>query len=142
MRYLYRERRARKCDAGIDIGRSLFIERYNRNKSAAYFQQMQRNKAAFFVMGANFGSYKEEEFKQTYDQLFMQYTDICFRDKSSKSLFPNSSHIRYRRDIVFELDTPNTLKLESTVVNATRFHVMLHTAVYQKKSSQSLTAIN
>ena len=115
-RYWNRNYHAKQCDAGIYIGGSLFMEQQGWEQAVDDFRQMLQQPVPFFVLGANFGPYETKLFKQTYDQLFDQCTDVCFRDAHSKALFPASRHIRQGRDVVLELEAPQSTHTEKNIV--------------------------
>src|SRR5699024_6532530 len=69
---------AKKCDGIIQIGGSIFMQSkkwHGKNK----LEPLVKDKP-YFVLGANFGPYKEESFYLAHYDLFKEYTDICFRD--------------------------------------------------------------
>jgi colanic acid/amylovoran biosynthesis protein len=95
-------------DALLFIGGSIFREEnyqkelYNdRLKMVEEFKK--RNKPTF-VLGANFGPCKTENFYKQYYKLFGMCEDVCFRDTFSFELFKSIKQIRHSPDIVFGLD--------------------------------------
>ncbi|MGL6066418.1 MAG: polysaccharide pyruvyl transferase family protein [Cetobacterium sp.] len=95
--------KSRKMDGVVNIGGSIFIEN---NFSEEDFKIREKNLKFgknYFVLGANFGPYKNEEFKETYFNFFKECKDICFREKYSYELFKDLENVRYGNDIVFSL---------------------------------------
>lgn len=101
--YFYREKVGRKCPIGVYIGGSIFMEKPNWKKEAENVRSMIHTHEHFFILGANFGPFKKVEFYQTYEHLFQQVTDICFRDHVSYSLFQHLENVRQASDVVFQL---------------------------------------
>ena len=53
-----------------------------------------------FVLGTNFGPYRNSWYKKLYSDIFNKYvTDICFRDQYTFQLFKSDEHIRVAPDI-------------------------------------------
>ncbi|NEG95363.1 hypothetical protein GFD17_01040 [Bifidobacterium sp. SMB2] len=64
-----------------------------------------------FVIGANFGPYWAEDYREAYRHIFTQYCDdVCFRDKWSKSQFPDVANIRTASDVLFAFPMPKLKK--------------------------------
>lgn len=60
-----------------------------------------------FVLGTNFGPYRNSWYKKSYSDIFNKYvTDICFRDQYSFQLFKSDEHIRVAPDILFGTEFP------------------------------------
>jgi colanic acid/amylovoran biosynthesis protein len=94
-------------DATITIGGSIFMEKlepsfYHLNTHqllADVFSTIPK-----FIIGSNFGPYKNEGFVDYYRQLFSQYTDVSFRDLYSKNVFQGLDNVRCNPDVVFSAD--------------------------------------
>lgn len=105
-------------DVLVIIGGSMFMEgshkivpKFNRyNLLGKIF----KNKPTF-ILGANFGPYKSKEFLEFYKSLFRNYTDVCFRDSYSQSIFDELPNIRMAPDIIFGYDIPNVKKISKTI---------------------------
>lgn len=65
-------------------------------------KNMQINKKPFFILGANFGPFKDKTFVQAYEKLFAAASDVCFRDQASYDLFAQLPTVRQAADIVFQ----------------------------------------
>ena len=92
----------RGSDAVVHIGGSVFVQHFD--DWSNFYQadsRLVRDSKKMFVIGANFGPYENPEYYQQYEQLFRQYTGICFRDQYSKNLFPNHNNITWAPDVVF-----------------------------------------
>jgi len=99
---LYESMLARTCDACVCITGSLFIQKDKNWKSYYnYFQERKINKLPFFLIGANFGPYTDDEFLNSFQRLFSTYDDICFRENYSKNIFTKLSNVRVAPDAVF-----------------------------------------
>lgn len=93
----------KKIDATVYIGGSLFIEQPGWEKAFSQMKRMHKNGRPFFIIGANFGPYHSETFKQAHEAFFSEVTDICFRDHDSQNLFQDMNHVRYAPDVIFQL---------------------------------------
>ena len=94
-----------KCNAIVYIGGSIFIEYENWINQINWLNYQARNK--FFVLGANFGPYKSEEYKVSLNKVFENMEDVCFRDKYSYNIFLKNKKVRYAPDILFNQFIPN-----------------------------------
>ena len=88
------------------IGGSMFIQYDNienvKKRNKFYYLV---NKP-YYILGTNFGPYKDEEYFLEYKKIFSEAKDICFREKYSYDLFENRlENVRYASDIVFSLKT-------------------------------------
>lgn len=95
----------KRCDAVVYIGGSIFIE-YDNWKQILSWWQYEAKEYPFYVIGANFGPYKSEDYKKQLEQIFRQMQDVCFRDYYSYAMFKNCCNVRYAPDILFSLTMP------------------------------------
>lgn len=97
----------KKVDSIVNIGGSIFMEP---DKEKDLYDNMEKRKKIlqlkkkYFVLGANFGPYKTEKYKENYKEFFKNCEDVCFREKYSFELFKELKNIRYTSDIVFSLN--------------------------------------
>ncbi|WP_278036336.1 polysaccharide pyruvyl transferase family protein [Flavobacterium nitratireducens] len=68
-----------------------------------------------FIIGANFGPYLTDSYKDYYMEVFKGYTDICFRELYSKNLFKDLSNVRVCPDVVFQLGLPKVEKTKKSI---------------------------
>lgn len=94
---------AKKCDAAIYIGGSLFIQNKNWEGQLKENKKKEIPNKPFYLLGANFGPFKDRVYYLKYKELFSRYTDICFRDKYSFELFRELPNVRIADDVVFQL---------------------------------------
>lgn len=97
----------RKYDALVIIGGSIFMEQANWKENLSERGSLPRifkslNKKAF-IIGSNFGPYKDELYVEKHRELFSKFNDICFRDRYSHSLFRELNNVRIAPDVVFNL---------------------------------------
>lgn len=93
-----------RCNALVYIGGSIFIEYDNWRTIKTWWDYMVK-KIPLFVLGANFGPYKDQDYKDEMNKVFLQCKDVCFRDQYSYELFENDK-IRYAPDILFGYHMP------------------------------------
>ncbi len=87
----------------VMLGGSLFAESDNNDINQNQFKNLSYavNKSSdAYVIGSNFGPYKNNEFLHNYDSLFGRCKDVCFRDKQSYNIFSNNDNVRYAPDII------------------------------------------
>ncbi|MEG1450406.1 MAG: polysaccharide pyruvyl transferase family protein [Cetobacterium sp.] len=94
---------SRNVDAVVNIGGSIFIENDFSEEDFKIRERNLKNGKNYFVLGANFGPYKNEAFKEKYLNFFKQCQDVCFREGYSYELFKELENIRFGKDIVFSL---------------------------------------
>lgn len=108
----YRGYLENRCTAVVYIGGSLFIE-YPEWEMLLTWWEYEAEHRPFYILGANFGPYKSEEYKKKLAEIFAKTKDVCFRDHYSKSKFENVETVRYAPDILFGTEMPerrNTTK--------------------------------
>lgn len=127
-----RRRMAKTCDAAIHIGGSLFIEQENWKKEYQNTKAMRIKEKPFFLLGANFGPFQDEDFYLEHKAIFQNYKDICFRDKHSFELFKDLPHVRMAADIVFQLDseTVSTERKNAIILSVIKPSIRKHLADY------------
>lgn len=94
--------RARKCKCCVTIGGSIFIEpngyikEYFRDKNSKILSRKKN-----IVMGANFGPYTNDQFREFFNEYFKKMDFVSFRDKYSYEIFKQNSKVNYAPDILF-----------------------------------------
>lgn len=83
----------------VNIGGSLFIQNNNWKNDDRFIikEKMQGKKS--YIIGCNFGP-GDKEYTVYYKKHFKEYTDICFRDKTSYNNFKELENTRLADDIV------------------------------------------
>lgn len=76
-----------RCDAVVYIGGSIFMEYPNWEQICTWWDYEAKNRP-FYVLGANFGPYHTEAYKEKMTEVFANCRDVCFRDRYSAGLFP------------------------------------------------------
>lgn len=95
----------RQCDFTVQIGGSLFIETLFPENEINQFQKDVDSSESYFLLGTNFGPFKNESFPIRMAEIFRQLNDICFREQYSYDLFKYLPNTSLAPDIVFGLDT-------------------------------------
>ncbi len=97
------------CNCCIYIGGSIFQE-YPTWKNIVEAWDYQTKHYKYFVLGANFGPYQTEAYKDGMKQIFHQVEDVCFRDQYSYNLFKESPKVRVAPDILFAQPFPEAVE--------------------------------
>lgn len=105
LKYFFYKKFLKKIDGIINIGGSIFMENSINYKKDIEKRKIENKavKGNYYILGANFGPFKREKFKNKYEEFFSNCKDVCFRDKYSYNLFSELPNIRYADDIVFSL---------------------------------------
>lgn len=101
----YRTWLENRCDAVVYIGGSIFMEYPNWEQICTWWEYEAENRP-FYVLGANFGPWHTEGYRQKMAEIFKKCRDVCFRDKYSESLFPDVDTVRCAPDILFAHPMP------------------------------------
>lgn len=96
----YKNRIEARCDAVVYIGGSLFIEYKNWQQINTWWEYEVKNRN-FYVLGANFGPYHTEAYRESISKIFANMKDVCLRDRYSRYLFSDIETVRYAPDILF-----------------------------------------
>lgn len=102
----YRGWLEKRCDASVYIGGSIFMEYPNWEQYVDWWNYRAVN-YQFFALGANFGPYKSEGYRNKMCYVFDNMQDVCFRDQYSFELFEGCEKVRYAPDILFSYPMPN-----------------------------------
>lgn len=95
----------KRCNASVYIGGSIFME-YKTWKNQITWLNYQAEHYHFFVLGANFGPYKTEDYRRQLGIAFNKMEDVCFRDMYSLKKFKENPKVRYAPDILFSYLMP------------------------------------
>lgn len=88
------------CDATVYIGGSIFIE-YPQWQYAAAGWDYEASTRRYYILGANFGPFRDPDYPLVMGKIFEKMEDVCFRDRFSSDLFPNVPTVRCAPDILF-----------------------------------------
>lgn len=102
----YRGWLEKRCDASVYIGGSIFMEYPNWEQYVDWWNYKAVN-YRFFALGANFGPYKTEDYRDKMRRVFDNMQDVCFRDRYSFEHFRGCEKVRYAPDILFSYPMPN-----------------------------------
>lgn len=98
----------KKYDAMINIGGSIFMQnpawKIRLEERKYILNQIKAEKN--FIIGANFGPFKDDQFIKAYQELLPHYDDVCFRDEYSYNLFKDLKNVRLAPDVVFNYEYP------------------------------------
>lgn len=94
-----------RCAAVVYIGGSIFIEYPEWEQFCTWWEYMVENRP-FYALGANFGPWHTEGYREKMDQIFRKMQDVCFRDQYSYDLFVENEKVRWAPDILFSYPMP------------------------------------
>lgn len=101
----YRNWLEKRCHAVVYIGGSIFMEYDNWEQLLTWWEYTAENRR-FYVLGANFGPYHTEAYREKIGQIYGKMQDICFRDQYSYDLFRDVATVRQAPDILFSYPMP------------------------------------
>lgn len=107
----YRAWLENRCQAVVYIGGSIFMEYESWDQILTWWEYEVKNRP-FYIMGANFGPYKSEGFRNKLAEIFRDTRDICFRDRYSYEKFKDVPTVRCAPDILFSYPMPNVPVVE------------------------------
>lgn len=99
------------CDATVLIGGSMFIQNADMDTVKTQVgERFSHLKNKYYILGSNFGPYKDDEYYNLHYNVFKNAEDVCFREEYSYNLFKDLKNVKYASDIVFSMDTKNINK--------------------------------
>ena len=101
----YKNAWIKRCDAVVYIGGSIFME-YENWRQICNWWEYEANNRPFYVMGANFGPWHTEAYRQKMAEIFAKCKDVCFRDRYSAGLFEGLETVHCAPDILFAHPMP------------------------------------
>lgn len=101
----YRAWLENRCQAVVYIGGSIFMEYENWAQILTWWEYEAKNRP-FYIMGANFGPYKSEGYRNKLADIFRDAKDVCFRDRYSYEKFCEIPTVRCAPDILFSYPMP------------------------------------
>lgn len=118
---------AEEHDALLFIGGSIFREEEYHHSlyqdRMEIVREFKKRDKPVFILGANFGPFKTEQFLNDYKEFFKLCDDVCFRDLYSWELFGDLPRVRYAPDIVFQMNVdkykeiPNKNKVGFSIID-------------------------
>ena len=101
----------------VYIGGSLYMQEENVEVEHRVLVEEQKLKQPpLFIIGANFGPYITEKFKDVFSGYFRKCGGITFRDKTSYEMFCENENVAYAPDVVFNLKIPNRIENSQKVL--------------------------
>lgn len=101
----YKNQKEDSCDCIVFIGGSIFMEYDNWQQTLAWWEyEAQRHK--IYVLGANFGPFHTDAFRDGFSKVFEKIEDVCLRDRYSQALFADVETVRCAPDILFSYPMP------------------------------------
>lgn len=96
----------KKCICGVTIGGSL----YRQLPGETLCERMKREEerkplnVPYYIIGANFGPYKDAEFYNAFYSYFSSCNGVSFRDSQSYELFKGLKQVQWAPDVVFNIE--------------------------------------
>ena len=95
----------RRCEAMVYIGGSIFIE-YPDWEMICNGWEYKAENFPFYILGANFGPWHTNAYRDRMDWIFGKMQDVCFRDRYSHELFRDNEKVRSAPDILYAYPMP------------------------------------
>lgn len=128
------------CSSMVFIGGSMFMQNSDvatcKKQLSDRFLHLNND---YYILGSNFGPYKDKEYYDMYKDVFKKAKDVCFREEYSYNLFKDLENVRYAADIVFSMDTSNikivdNKKVVISVIDLScRKELKQYTEIYESK---------
>lgn len=103
-----------RCQAVIYIGGSIFMEYENWAQLLTWWEYTAEHRS-FYVLGANFGPYHTEAYREKIAEIYAKMKDVCFRDQYSYGLFRGVATVRQAPDILFSYPMPQVAVEEKQI---------------------------
>lgn len=103
-----------RCNAVVYIGGSIFMECKNWEQNLRWWEHESQTRP-LYVLGANFGPYQTEAYREKASKIYGNMQDICFRDQYSYDLFSQVPTVRQAPDILFSHPMPRVLVKEKQI---------------------------
>lgn len=95
----------RHCCCAVGIGGSLYGEWDSSIEFRLQYEDSKRvNGKPYFILGANFGPYKNPCHYEAFREYFQTCDVVSFRDQTSFNLFENLPMVQWAPDIVFSIN--------------------------------------
>lgn len=106
------------CEAEIVLGGSMFIEHeLKRDELADEMRRLYDTSKPLFIIGANFGPFRNDFYYDEHKRVFSRAIDVCFRDRYSADLFKDLKNVRVAPDVIFGLNAKQyKSRINKTVV--------------------------
>ncbi len=104
-----------RSDATVHIGGSIYQQVGDYNLDYNMRKRRKQPFKPFFSISCNFGTFKDQTFKNMWRRQFVKYKDICFRDKYSYNLFSDIKAVRYAPDLLFSYKKPDAAEIAGSV---------------------------
>ena len=90
------------------------MEYPNWEQIASWWEYESENRP-FYVLGANFGPWHTESYREKMAGIFARMQDVCFRDRYSRNLFADVPTVRRAPDILFSYPMPRVAAVEKQI---------------------------
>ncbi len=104
----------KRCVATVYIGGSIFIEHEDWSQYLQWWDSMAQSRD-FYVLGANFGPYHTEAYRECISRIYARMKDVCFRDQYSLKLFSDVKTVRQAPDILLAYPMPQVAVQEKQI---------------------------
>ena len=127
------------CYCAVGVGGSLYAEWDSSIEERLQYEDSKRiDGKPYYILGANFGPYRNPDFFYAFKKYFQTCSVVSFRDKSSYDMFSNLPMVQWAPDIVFNIEKgmicdKNTVLISVIDINESK-HVDLkdYSEIYYK----------
>lgn len=106
-----RKKEISRSDLIVSIGGSMYIESESKD-NCIYDAEKD-----LYILGANFGPWKTQEYVEKFRKAFSRAKDVSFRDSASEKLFEELPAVRYSPDILFSLPVPRVSQKKQVFIS-------------------------
>ena len=97
-----KRRYLRECICSVYIGGSIYMQDGDAANRLSR-EEEKRKQGPLFIIGANFGPYREDHFREGFADYFRRCGGVTFRDRASFGQFQHCGNINYAPDVVLNL---------------------------------------
>lgn len=97
-----KRRYAKECICSVYIGGSIYMQDGDAEARLRREEEKLQH-GPLFVIGANIGPYRDEAFREGFEDYFRRCGGVTFRDRASFEQFQHCGNVRYAPDVVLNL---------------------------------------
>lgn len=105
------------CFCSVYIGGSIYMQDMGESPQKRIKHEYKKLDRPLFVIGANFGPYITNDFRDGFYKYFQKCAGVSFRDYRSYLEFKNIEQVQYAPDVVFNLPKGITRKTGTVIIS-------------------------